>query len=408
MSLLLKRNQLSVWGVLFSIFAFLSPLESFLETSAGSLLKFYAVGLIVLIAVYLFLKGSVKRRAILVPLAIYLVFTGISLLWSASVEKGADALAAIGLQVILIFMASQLNFSSTDKNYMIMGYIASALIVSALVFANRSIISTVERATVTTNSGGLDPNNIAAFIVCGFSLLLYFPFESIIGKILKLFGCAVMIMAVLYTVSRAGAIGLIVSVLLFLLSQRKLKRIIIAIAGVTIIALYSYAIIRFSGFDPLVMLRSRFVADYTGSYRTELWKVAISEIMKHPLFGCGIGESPSIIYAKTYYKLGSHNTFLTIWMESGIFAFGGLTVFLWSLFRKKDKNSRFSLSSYSMLFSGLIASLFNDMYNKKILWLPILFCVISICSPKIERRRDFGYQLKAELVYDGEEKYEVT
>ncbi len=386
MLLMRSENKISLNGLFMAIFAFLTPFESFLSTSAGSLLKFYTIGIILFMALEVFFSDKIMRMTYLTPLIIFVAIMSISVLWSGHVLKGLDVLTAMALQVLLIVMITQVNFNSNDKRLILLAYIISAIMISVLVFINRNNInSTVNRSSVSTSSGVLDPNNIAAFIVCGLALLLNLPAKNVLFTVIKYSMIILMVVAVLLTVSRGGFIGMILVTFYYVISQKNIKRSFVFIIGVALVVLAVFYVSGIMGSNPINNLIYRFENDTNGSNRIDLWRIALKEIVKNPIFGFGLGESPYIIANHSMYNLGTHNTYLTIWLDGGLFSLLFFLIFIVFLAFKRDKNSRFSVSVYAMLLSGLSTSFFFDTYNKKILWLPILLCVMAISSPKNDK-----------------------
>ena len=383
----IKKREITLWGFLVFMFVFLSPLESFLIEQTGSLLKIYTIVCIVLFSVKILMMGKVKR---LIPaqtsLLLFVFITGLSVFWSPHMSRGMDILFSIGLQVVFIMVVSQINYTETETHGFLQGYILSTIVLSLLVFANAEmLLAEGGRATASVPAGSdIDPNNIAAYIVGGFAVLLnvdtskkQFGFEKPAKVVLQI----VFLIAIFMTISRGAFVAVFAVIMYNAFSKGKLKRTIFFIVTIIIVFAVVYGLSQyiFGSNNPMLLLINRFLEDESGSGRLRLWEISIDAIVNKPILGYGLGESPYIIGKKQLNNIGSHNTFITIWFESGIFALISFITIIVSLWKTK-KTSRFDLSSYGFLLGALTISFFIDTYNKKILWLPILLCVLATMS----------------------------
>jgi len=389
MSNALKKEKSSIWGLLLAAFVFLSPLESFLIKQAGSLLKYYTIACVCLFAIRIFVKGKIKKPTPAQScMLVFIAITALSVFWSPHSSRGVDILLSIALQIIFIFLALQVDFNQYEKNSFLMLYIFSTLILSVLVFLNAEmILSEGGRATASVPAGSdIDPNNIAAYIVGGFTILLSFETKTKFAKMAKFALQAIFLTATIMTISR-GAIVAVFAVLLYnAFNKGKLRRTVFFIITMVVLFLVVYVVseVLFGGSNPVILLINRFLEDEGGSGRLELWKIASKSIAEKPILGYGLGESPYVIGRKHMENIGTHNTFLTIWFESGIFALLAFVLMIVFLFKNRKKD-RFNYSVYGMLLSSMASSFFIDTYNKKILWLPVMLCMIATTS-KIQKK----------------------
>ena len=373
-------KKISFFGGLIIIFAFLSPLEAFLTGQAGSLLKFYAIGCIGLFSIQILLRGFIRINTpsqIILFLLLTIMF--LSVFWSSQMVRGIDYIQAIGLQIVFILMTTQIDYTAHDKECILIGYVLGCVILGGFVLSNIGQVATKGgRVSASTIEGVLDPNNVAAYLVAAVAVLLSYKFEKKTWSMIKLLFELILIIAILMTASRGAFLSLILFVLYDSLMQKNIrdtsKKILIIVSVTCIIVWLTNKI--FGDNNPISFLIHRFTSDTMGSSRLFLWESALNAIIKKPLWGYGIGSSAYIVSAG---NLGSHNTYLTIWLESGIVAITLLITFYISVWKHKLKGN-FNSAVFGALFVSLVTSFFFDAYNKKIFWLPILLCMISITS----------------------------
>lgn len=397
------QNRISIWGVLVAIFAALAPMEGYLTTQVGSLLKFYTIGCLCFAVLYMYLTRKAKLMPRLVWWLVAFGFMcGLSVLWSDYMLRGVDVFFSIALQVVFVLIASMMPYTKKDMDLIIWAFIISSVALSIILLTNVSYseIQYVRHSVDSTEGKTFDPNDICALIVCGYALLIAYPVKQKYLKVLKPIALCILIISALYTASRGGFVTLILVSLLFVLHKKglkKLKYIIIAIVLVTVVIFISQSIPN----NPMNYLIYRFESDSSGSNRVYLWQVAIEKIAQKPFFGYGLGESPYIISKEIIEKLGSHNTYLTIIFEAGLMSFIPFVVFIVLLWRKK-KQCYLDDCAFLMLVAGQCAAQFFDVYNKKIFWFPVFLCVqvVSQGGRTCLRQKSNKYILRKQLISD--------
>ena len=235
------------------------------------------------------------------------------------------------------------------------------------------------RASASTSQTTVDPNNVAAFFVSAVALLQRFKFQNPLIERGKYIGEVVLVIATLMTASRGAAVALLIIVLYYILSQGNIKS---SIKNMFLIIFILFMVIYISNHifgsnSPIDILMNRFVNDTTGgSFRSQLWSNAIEAIGDKPFLGYGLGASPYIVSSG---NLGSHNTFLTIWLETGILGLVFLLSFYFTCWKNR-KEDCYDKAVFDMLLITTVTSSFFDAYNKKIFWIPMLLCMISISN----------------------------
>lgn len=178
-----------------------------------------------------------------------------------------------------------------------------------------------------------NPNVLAEYLIMCLpaSVAGFFNAKNASGRLLFLFLCGVSGGCLIFTWSRGAWLGFMIAMLFFLLMYSK-KTLVVMMFGVLALP-----------FAPFVLPESvmnRFLsignlADSSTSYRVHIWEGVIAMLKDHMLGGIGVGVD---VFQKVYprYALSaietaphSHNLYLQILVETGIF---GLILFLVFLF----------------------------------------------------------------------------
>jgi putative inorganic carbon (hco3(-)) transporter len=196
------------------------------------------------------------------------------------------------------------------------------------------------------------------------------------------FGCMA---AVLMTFSRAGAISLLVLIIMVAI-QAKRKTLTFLLIGLAVAPTLYIAGNRFT--DRMSTL-SNYEADQSAMSRIVVAKAALQVAAEHPWFGVGIGAVNFVAAAKPYMPPGSHNyivhnSYLEILVHCGVFA---LIIFVyllisttWRSWRSARKwlNSRPDLYPYPRalqlsLTAYMIESIFHPRATFDFLYLILMF-----------------------------------
>lgn len=98
--------------------------------------------------------------------------------------------------------------------------------------------------------------------------------------------------------------------------------------------------------------------DLTLTGRTLFWPALVSICMVHPLFGHGLGETPSFYFDSVFNHstVHAHNSYLQVWYEGGLFTLASLFALFFhvSAVLRKMKDRRMSGIFKAVLFSLLI------------------------------------------------------
>ncbi|PQP33256.1 hypothetical protein C6A36_00225 [Desulfobacteraceae bacterium SEEP-SAG10] len=210
-------------------------------------------------------------------------------------------------------------------------------------------------------------------------------------------GLAVMVLALLFSRSRAGitgwAVGFLTFVILLHLGSKSLPRSFWVITSIIIgmVAFFSFRI----GVDPIL---ERFLRVSKEASRLDFWRDSLVIIKDHP-FGIGLATfkqvfpvfNVSTISEKTLYY--AHNDYLQLLVEAGWIGFaalvGGFYIFLVRSFRKVRRMSlqadplRFFLAIGAL--SGLVSIAFHSFFDFNLqmpancVYFVMLIGIVDVC-----------------------------
>jgi len=210
-------------------------------------------------------------------------------------------------------------------------------------------------------------------------------------------GLAVMVLALIFSRSRAGIAGGIIGFLTFVFLMRPIRKglpwsfWIITFAIISMVSFYSFRI----GIDPIL---ERFLMINKDVGRIDLWRDSIVIVKDHP-FGIGLATFKQVfpVYnistvsdATPYY---AHNDYLQLLIETGWVGFvalvSGFYIFLVKSFRKvrqmslRDDPFRFFLTIGAL--SGLVSIAFHSFFDFNLqipancVYFVMLIGIVHIC-----------------------------
>ena len=209
----------------------------------------------------------------------------------------------------------------------------------------------------------------------GYTLKKILASERLNRQALLALGVVVLILALLFSRSRAGIAGALVGFLTFILLTRSGRKGIsryawLMLAGIVgLLAVYSMAI----GIGPLT---ERFFALSEGDSRLDFWRDSLPILKDHPL-GIGLRNYENVIPVYNVSMLAdkrleyAHNDYLQLLIEAGWIGFipvlTGFLIFMWkSAYRIKHMHlhkdpMRFFIAVGA--FSGLISLAFHSFFD---------------------------------------------
>ena len=377
----------------FILYICLTLIEYGLLISGNSFLKFYGYAIIF---GWLFSRKSkvpnLKKSKEIFFIIIYLVIVMNSLLWSDDIQMGSYYLFSMTNMMILIAIASTLSWNKKDINYLLLAFQLSSTIFSILLITKGEHYQEILRSTLVINGEAQDPNNLSAMLVIPTLIsiwrILNKEYIILFNKkyiIINYLFMGSSIAAMLMLSSRGGLFGLICGSIFLLFfnnkfSQNKKIRPGKLYLAKTIVIVFAilFFIMPYMDQETLQRLTVKRIEQDKGSDRLLIWAIALKDFLSAPLFGIGIGSFQGI------NKVGVHNQFIIVLVESGIIGFFLYITSLIILFIKSFKSKTSLLPA--LLIATLAVIFFLDAYNKKFFWNAILLSIIILKMEKNNKR----------------------
>ncbi|WP_202552082.1 O-antigen ligase family protein [Ginsengibacter hankyongi] len=335
---------------------------------------------------------NAKESKEIIFFAIYLILAMISLLWSDDVATGSYYLLSMANMIVLILVASTLSWNKRDLNVLLFAFQLSATIFSIFLIIKGQLYHGFSRSTLVVNGLEQDPNNLSAMLVIPTLISLWRILNKqyitllnrkyIVINYLFLGSC---ILAMLMLSSRGGLFGLICGSLFLLFFHNRFAQKnkirsnkLYIITSIAIVCTILFFFIPHLDQETLKRLSFQRIREDKGSDRLLIWNIAFQQFLTAPLFGIGIGSFQGIT------KVGVHNQFIIVGVESGIVGFILFATSLIILFIKSFKSKTSLLPA--LLVGTFVVIFFLDAYNKKYFWNGILLSIIILTMEKNSRR----------------------
>lgn len=234
---------------------------------------------------------------------------------------------------------------------------------------------------------------ITAMTINGFYILVFFFAIALAIRAGRNYNgffwlvCALLIlMGMLYTYTRISLVAVFAGIFLLMLKMKRMR-----LLGMGILLLLPLAI-------PSSMasrIETGFGFDYSIFIRFVTWYYSIREIWRHPWFGIGIDVWKhwyvGVVPMKILYAEHSHNLFLKIWVELGVFGFLSYFYIIGAVLRRywlnvvKREQSHFHFAIFVGIVALLIACLtdvFVQQYPVALaFWIAIAFMYLHSTQP---------------------------
>lgn len=269
-----------------------------------------------------------------------IVFAGIT-----SITLGSSILKLIVYIIAFLFLILAVNLidSKAKLYYLIMALIISATIVGLYgvyqykvgvelkeSWIDKELNPDIQTRVISTFD---NPNVLAEYLILTIPITfaLLWNTNSLVKRLLFLFSAAIQGLCILLTFSRGGWLGIFLSMLTFAIFVDRRLFLLYIIGGLGLIALSPKAI----------MTRISTIGntkDSSTAYRFPLWKATIDMIKDYWINGVGLGLNAFKAVYPRYMRQGivavhSHNIFLQIFVEMGIFGIFGFIVFVFNSIR---------------------------------------------------------------------------
>lgn len=326
---------------LFTIIVYFRPHEAFPESSPLQEIAFWTAAATLLIYIFTQLnysgsltKLSTEVKCVLVIL--FFAFVTIPIARDPGLAWKTFNELFVRVAVIFIVMANVLSNPKRIKGLMTLG-IAIGVYLSYQTYElyNQGVFN-VEGYRVAVDFGGMfgNPNDmsihLAIFIPISFTLAL--ASRNVVGKLVFYLAAGIMAVAISFTQSRSGFIGLVAIALVLIWKLGRGRRVKALLAA-------SFCTLLFLAFAPgnygirvLSIFDSSLDATGSSSERREALDRSILVTLRNPL-GVGLGNSPVF----GLRNLETHNAYTQVSSELGWIAFGAYVVLLVYPLRRLSK-----------------------------------------------------------------------
>ncbi len=367
------------------IYVCLTLVEFGLTAFGGSLLKIFGYMLIFL---WILLKKgmipTLKKNKALLYLMAFLGCSLATLLWSVDLEMGSYYFLAMANMVFIIIIASTLSWNKRDIDQLLTFFQIAASVFSLAILVQGDSYHNFSRATLSIGGTQEDPNNIAAMLLIPTIISVW---KILNNKGIRVFKSRLVVLnflfmalpvtAMLMLGSRGALISAMAGTLFLLLFNNKYSqssetsfKTLTILKTLIIIAAVIVIVIPYIDPDILQRLTINRMEEDKGSERLIIWTTAMSEFLKAPFFGIGLGSFQAIA------EKGVHNQFLIVLVETGI---AGFFLFTGSLLILLRKTLRYKLGLLAaILIATMVVIFFLDSYNKKFLWNSVLITIIFL------------------------------
>lgn len=333
--------------------------------------------------------GFARKKLVIPPKVVLVwglfIFYGIiSIGWAIKPElTWSRYQTAIGLFLLYLVVSS---YKINKREYELLkilisigGLIAAFMVIYLYLFSNVAYVMT-ERASVILGEKETDPNQLAFSLLIPFGLIYIniFDAHSYIRKIGLICATMIIVTAMVLSGSRGGSFGLLTMCLAYsFIYYRKAWRLSLI---VLIILLYFYTISHFVTEG----LTGRFTTiDTTATGRTGIWMIAGESLEKYWLTGAGLDNFPVAFkeYAGGYKERGSHNIYIGMLIELGIF---GLLLLVLAIYKNMT------------VCSNRIHSVIKEVTDLKVIAFGVL---INTCSIDVVWRKSFWLMWMLFMLY---------
>ncbi|MFJ5717805.1 O-antigen ligase family protein [Neobacillus sp. NPDC093127] len=358
--------------ILVYIYIILSFYEGYLNLIIGNYTRYF---IFLLIIFFFFEYKRFKIQSIHWWMLAWLTLKITSILWGQySYYTSENVLTQLSVHLGMVAFFIVMTMVNFDYKFIrkivdVSLYTSFSMALLGLFFS-KEYLGVESRRVLTILGNQIDPNNVAAFYLVGFSIALYYIIYEKNWNIKYFVILVINALGIALTGSRGGLVSLLAGIVaLLFLSDIKKNNIIKNIKNLFLISLIlSLIFLATQYFLPISTYNRLFGFDSysSGSGRDLLWDNAMAMAKEKPFLGWGWG---GII-------MGVHNTFITMILEIGIV---GILLFTFPILSVIRKAIKYEIPLATIiLVSGLTPSFFIDGINKRFFWNAIIIATMLI------------------------------
>lgn len=370
--------------LLFLLFVLTLPIHSKTESwlNIGSGLNYSTFFLIVLILIWIFgnrqKRPLVARNPLNLPILLFMLITYIHL-WVGFARIGTspfgpdlNAYKRFITPFILFFIIVNTIYEKKDMKILIGGMVFVVFLITLFTLKEHgTVIGESYSKGMRFYIVGLQPNHLGAFFAQYLPLSLGFVFfnKGLFKKGVYLMVVFLGLVALMATFSRGAYLSIILAVLAMVMFAG--RRVFLGTIFSVLVVLFILAALPGDHQFIPSAVKERFESIQAGGDRSiegreHVWAIARAYIAESPIIGHGYGASKYIL------PIDSHNMYLDIALEAGIFA---LLLFIWILLRtlwlalqvlkksEDDFSKAISLGLVGSTIAVMVGNLFGTRFD---------------------------------------------
>jgi O-antigen ligase len=358
---------------LVSILCFFIFLRVFFDGDNKKLISFFDVNQVLTVLFFILcVKYMLVDFYSGIVLFLFLIFIFVSACFAldkwgtAGLQEVFRTLSILCIFVLYRFKVNFKEFIATIVTIIVASVLSSIYSIISLIQNHGLVIDQVVRFP------GLMAHPNSAALLLAFSISMQVAFRANFGKYISKIALVLNIIALLITLSFAGIMTLLVTLLVFSFSRRKSLLLFfrnLLFASCAIILSYFFV----PGFAKRVSIFSNQNTFQTGAESNSLewrfgrWNELLAIWRREPLFGQGFGSSTSGEMLRGGFL--PHSEYVRILVEVGIFGLVFFGAFVLILANRIYLNLKFTRDPFAQIGSGfLLASLLNALTENTFLY----------------------------------------
>ena len=363
-----SREKISFFAKCLCVYFALMLCNIFSIAGLGTILKLYAVFLLVISVRYL-PQARVRFDTTFVSQIGYLLICFFSLLYSINLDQSLSTVITLAMNFGLVIICQSIRFSPLEVKMLQRSlYLGGILVlISSLFFAD---FSTANRLTIQIMGDAADQNFINGYLLFAFS---YFVYQAINGRKLKVLNIAIVFLFLLFTFatgSRGSLLALlsVVAILLLIKVLNRKKDILKVLIFVIILLMAFSVILSILPEDVAIRFSQDYIEENGTTSRSEIWTALLTRFFNDDLFSLLFGKGvETAVYYNNYDDHVAHNVFIEVLIGTG---FVGLTFYcliIFSIFKKAWLSKNYiefaAFFGYMIMCMSLSLTSYKPIFN---------------------------------------------
>jgi hypothetical protein len=309
------------WPIMstFSLYALLIPFDSVsvISGSGGTTLT-KVFGLVSVAG--LFVAGFMGRRLVRPPRAAlwwgaFVLWAVVGAAWAVNSQAVYGRLSSM-LSFFLLYLAaicvrpSRLEFY-TASAFLTIGGAAAALVTYV---HGPDEAAWAARGAIVMGEATSNPNQLGMALVMPFALAIAgsLSLPRVSHRMVSGASVLLIVLGLYASGSRGAFVGALLALTVFVLRVGVRRQVVAVMAGLVIVT----ATVPNTVFTRVEAIYAG--KDTTGSGRTDIWDVAVTQLGRYGLFGAGLDNFPLVHMQQVNKYKGAHNTYLAMLIELGV------------------------------------------------------------------------------------------